>query len=166
MRRWSKWPRAEGQAVLIEVFTDFDFDDVGGVVSGAVLEVLKDAAYTDEDGDTDHGESKGGILGFAAEDPGDDDGEDGQSCDPGPDRDEAKDCGKEDAEPHALRELEQSDVEVHKAAVGEEGPRGMGRLSGPSGGGLYKGGGVLGNRGYSVLAALKARCTTEMYLYS
>ena len=107
--------RAEGEAVPIEVLPDLDFDDVGGVVGGTVLKILENATDADEDGDTDHGEGKGGVLGLAAEDPCDYDAEDGQPRDSCPDRDEAQDGGKENAEPDALSKLEQSNVEVHKA---------------------------------------------------
>ena len=98
--------RAKGQAVLVKILTNLDLDDVGSVVSVAVLQVLEYSSDADEDGDADHGKSKGGVLGLSAKDLGDDYAEDGEARNPGPDRDESKDCRKENSEPNALREPE------------------------------------------------------------
>ena len=102
--------------MLVKILTNLDLDDVGSVVSVAVLQVLEYSPDADEDGDADHGKSKGGVLGLSAKDLGDDYAEDGETRNPGPDRDEPKDSGKENSEPNALRKLEQSQVEVHEAS--------------------------------------------------
>ena len=102
--------------MLVKILTNLDLDDVGSVVSIAVLQVLEYSSDADEDGDADHGKSKGGVLGLSAKDPGDDYAEDGETRNPGPNRNQPQQSGKENTEPNALRKLEQSEVEVHEAS--------------------------------------------------
>ena len=78
-----------------------------------VLPVLEDAAGDDEHCDDQQGQRERGEARLPGDDPVDDDAGHGQSSNAGAHGDQAQGGSKQDPEPHAASQFEQSPIKVH-----------------------------------------------------